>query len=113
MLECTLDNTKNKVTVKISGDMTVLSTGALYRKLLELSETADEVELELDDIENADMTFFQLLCSAHRSFVAKDKTFSVSGNKKTLYERKEFTGFIRHKGCSKDKLNDCVLVKEK
>lgn len=102
-----------KISLQVTGDMTVQHTGELHRKLLEFLERGKDVELKLGEIENADITFLQLLCSAHRTYLSKDKMLTVTGKRNELLEMKKLSGFVRHKGCSRDKFTNCILVKEK
>ncbi|MGE4319515.1 MAG: STAS domain-containing protein [Deferribacterales bacterium] len=104
---------QEKVVIKVEGDMTVQHTGELHRILLAYLEQNKDVEIEFGDIEDADMTFMQLLCSAHRTFNAKDRHLTVSGKKNDLLNMKKLAGFVRHRGCSRDKFMNCILVKEK
>ena len=114
MFKCTRENgAENKVTLKISGDVTIHNSGEMHRLLLELLDTADSVELALTEMGDVDMSFFQLLCSAHRTFTLKDKLLCVTGDMNSLLDENNFSGYARIKGCSNDKFKNCVLVKEK
>lgn len=113
MYECVCDKDTDTTVVKVSGDMTVLNVADLYAKLNELAGCTGGVTVELSGLGDVDMTFFQLLCSAHRTFTAQDRQFCVTGDRAALFNNREYTGFIRHKGCSRDRFNNCVLVKEK
>ena len=105
--------TDGRVVIRVSGALTVSNVVELHSKLRELLNTADAVEMEIGETRDADLTFLQLLCSAHRAFVARNKRFTVTGLKNDLLSRENFSGFTRERGCTRDKWSDCALMKEK
>jgi hypothetical protein len=99
--------------VAISGIITIGNIVELHTQLRDILNTAEAVDIEVGIIEDADLTFLQLLCSAHRAFLSRNKQFNVTGLKNELLSRENFAGFIREKGCTRDKFHNCALVKEK
>ncbi|MGE4319343.1 MAG: STAS domain-containing protein [Deferribacterales bacterium] len=102
-----------KVIITVSGSLTVDHIVDLHTKLRDIIDTAETVDMEIGQVEEADLTFLQLLCSAHKSFLERNKRFNVTGMKNELLSREGFAGFIRERGCTKDKSGNCALVKEK
>lgn len=110
MIVC--EEQEDKVTLRLSGDMTVQTMPELHEKMIEILEMKKNVEVVFAGIEDADISFLQMMCAAHRSFYEIDRLLTVSGDKNGLLEMKKASGFIRHQGCSRDKCKNCVLVKE-
>jgi len=102
-----------KTVMRVSGELTVGNVVELHSRLRDLLNSADVVEMEIGETIDADLTFLQLLCSAHRAFIGRNKRFTVTGLKNELLSRENFAGFIRERGCTRDKTNDCALMKEK
>ncbi|MCD8554473.1 STAS domain-containing protein [Seleniivibrio sp.] len=96
----------------LSGDITVQHASELCSLLKEAVNEEMDTALNVSGIEDVDMTFFQLMCSAHRSFTAKGKQFILSTGKNGLLKKGAATGFVRHKGCSRDKFGTCTMVME-
>ncbi|MGE4267289.1 MAG: STAS domain-containing protein [Deferribacterales bacterium] len=102
-----------KTVIDISGNLTVSYVVELHSHLREALQESDAVEIRIGKVDNADLTLLQLLCSAHRAALSKDKRFDVTGNKNELLSMDCFAGFTREKGCVIDKYNNCALVKER
>ena len=96
----------------LSGDMTVEHASELCSALKEVAEQHVDVEVQVGGIDNVDMTFFQLMCSAHRTFTANDRQFVLKQGKNSLLTKGAASGFVRHKGCSRDKFHTCAMVME-
>ena len=105
------ENTGNAV-MTLSGDMTVEHAAELCSALKEAAEQQLDVDVQVEEIESFDMTFFQLMCSAHRTFTANDRQFVLKQGKNSLLSKGAASGFIRHKGCSRDKFHTCTMVME-
>jgi hypothetical protein len=59
----------------------------------------------------ADLSFFQVLCSAHRTAITGKKTFSVERfQQDALMRVYRMTGFARLKGCALDKTGSCFFM---
>ncbi|XOB66149.1 lipid asymmetry maintenance protein MlaB [Deferribacteres bacterium DY0037] len=96
----------------LSGELTVMNTIPLHKKILEIFEDVDSLSISLEKISKIDMTFAQLLCASHKAYSHADKIFSIEGDCAALYSRTDDLGYTRHKGCGNDKNDDCVLVRK-
>jgi anti-anti-sigma regulatory factor len=65
--------------VVAGGQLTFSHAGSLHKTLLEAFAGARRVDLFLHDVHEADLTFLQLLCSAHRTAAAQGAVFTVGG----------------------------------
>ena len=61
------------------GRLTFSHAGRLRTDLLEAFAGAARVDLFLHDVQEADLTFVQLLCAAHRTAAARGAAFTVGG----------------------------------
>jgi len=65
--------------VTAGGRLTTSEAGRIHRALLEAFAGSRRVELALADVQEADLSFLQLLCAAHRSAASLQVAFSMSG----------------------------------
>lgn len=78
-MEITCERTAAGAVVTAGGRLTASQAGRLHRLLLEAFESDGRVELALRDVQEADLTFLQLMCAAHRAAVARGVAFHLSG----------------------------------
>ncbi len=80
----------------------------------DLDEAQGKVKNLMVDIEKAtdiDLTFLQLLCSAHRSAVSQNKTLTLSGKINPAMEKAiRENHYLRQTGCIPDKTNTCLWM---
>ena len=73
------ERTEDGAVVTAGGRLTASQAARLRQHLLEAFERAGRVELSLHDVQEADLSFLQLLCAAHRTAAARGVTFLLSG----------------------------------
>ncbi len=78
-MQVTCERTDNGATVTVGGRLTTSQAGRLHHLLLEAFAAAGRVELLLRDVLEADLSFLQLLCAAHRTAAARGVVFLLSG----------------------------------
>ena len=61
------------------GRLTLSRVARLHQELLDAFAASGRVDLFLHDVEEADLTFLQLICAAHRTAVARGVEFTVGG----------------------------------
>jgi ABC-type transporter Mla MlaB component len=99
----------NKETITVSGDLTVSHAREMRALLLEAIQSAGEIAVILDHITEVDVTFPQLLCSAHRTAAAMQKRLSVNGvSEMPLSGLLQNQGFYRQVGCSEASGIECL-----
>jgi anti-anti-sigma regulatory factor len=85
-------------TISLDGDLTIANAGTIRERLLEGFSGTGDVRLLFAETAGADLSCIQLLCSAHRTFLAASKRL-VSGGpipdavKKVLEEAGFYAGF--------------------
>lgn len=113
MIKMTVENTGDKsARLNISGSITVGNISSLYKKITELLGELDKLEINIGKDSEIDLTFMQVICSAHRTFQSEGKNIFISGDKENLYAHTDAMGYTRHKGCIHDTDNSCVFTKE-
>jgi anti-anti-sigma regulatory factor len=95
--------------VAIIGTMTIDRVGELRLGLQKAFSHGKPVELSLAGVTDVDLTGLQLLCSSHRTSIAREVAFSVIGaDADTFAAVADLAGMARHAGCAAG----CVWVKE-
>jgi anti-anti-sigma regulatory factor len=103
--------TGNKGVVTLDGDVTLPQAEELRRVLIKALVDADEVALDMEKVQNVDLSCLQLLCSAHRSASRFTKKLFFSGSPpKALKDAVEAAGFSRVTGCRLDCDKSCLWV---
>jgi anti-anti-sigma regulatory factor len=99
--------------VSLSGAMTIENIGELKSGLLKAFSFGKDVQLSLKGVTEVDLTGLQLLCSAHRTSIARELHFSVTGAAgEVVSSVADLTGMMRHAGCASDINGTCVWKKK-
>jgi len=95
----------------VSGALTVKHAKALKAALLETVRNAPKVELEVENIGDLDVTFAQVVCSAHRMAADLNKQMTITGLEQEQFSRMlgRF-GFFRHIGCHESTRKTCLWL---
>lgn len=103
----------NKRVITFEGDLTLQNAEKMKKALLKSLETAGQVTLKLDRVTSLDLSCLQLLCSAHRTAVRKNRPITLSISCPELFQRfVREAGFIRHIGCEMDHKKSCLWICE-
>ena len=88
------------IRLTVSGELTIETVAELREALLLLLESGTPLLLDLDGVASIDFFGLQLLCSAHRTSVAKKTLLTWAGSNPALIaETARTIGFSRHCGC--------------
>ncbi|MGE4560369.1 MAG: STAS domain-containing protein [Desulfobulbus sp.] len=90
------------VILHLGGDLDIETAADLREALLEgFAGPQTEVRIDGNDLASIDFFGLQLLCSAHRTALAKNKTLTwMNGRPSQLSDAMRVTGFTRHCGCA-------------
>jgi anti-anti-sigma regulatory factor len=100
-------------TISLSGELTILNITTLKEKLLAAFLEEESVVISLDSSSNIDFTFFQLMCSACRSFTSVGKSFCMNMKGDLPITLKTLClGFARHTTCTHGKCSNCLWTTE-
>lgn len=67
MVEVNMDAATGTARVTCAGECTIQSVGELHSRLLEVMGQCTRLELDVGDVERADLAFLQVLLAAHMS----------------------------------------------
>ena len=103
--------TGDKGVVTFSNDLTLPHAEELKAAFLKALVETDDVAIVFENVQEVDLSFLQLLCSAHRSAVRLKKTVKFSAAlPKVFTEAAEAAGFARLKGCKLDCDKSCLWM---
>jgi len=99
---------KNGV-VRFSGDLNIQRAGELRGTLLEALERSEAVSLEFGECAKVDLSFVQMLCSAHRTAAKLHKLLRLNGSlPEGFLKAVQDTGYSRTSGCTFDRDGTCL-----
>ncbi len=86
--------------VLIEGALKVENAAEIKAKFLDMIDKEDRVIITIGEASEADLSFFQIICSAHRTAVRMNKSFMVGPRRPAAFMQSYAdAGFIREKGC--------------
>jgi ABC-type transporter Mla MlaB component len=103
------EKTKKPLTLVISGDATVGAARKLKAELGKALRAAANLHVELEQISRIDVSFLQLLCSAHRTAADGGKVLTIVGvEREPVAGLLRQAGFLRHIGCHESTRRSCL-----
>ena len=112
MIDIATEHTQGQEAVTISGSLTVEHAAEIKSALQDaLKKKSRSVVLTLGPVTKADLTFFQVICSAHKTATTAGKSFSVEKfQQEPLVRAHRDMGFTRRIGCALDSTKSCVFM---
>jgi len=102
-------NKNGREVLTVSGALTVKHAKALKAALLKAVQNAPAVEVDVDTVVDIDVTFAQLVCSAHRMAADLNKQMTITGiEQERLSLMLGRFGFFRHIGCNDSTMKSCL-----
>jgi anti-anti-sigma regulatory factor len=104
-------NKNGREVLIVGGALTVKHAKALRTALLETVRNAPAIEVDVENIDDVDISFAQLLCSAHRMAADMNKQMTITG-----LEQERFSqllgrlGLFRHIGCNESTRKSCLWL---
>jgi anti-anti-sigma regulatory factor len=113
MADFKIEHSDKKKILTINGSVTIKNVGALKKVLIDMIDQTDNLIINIAEISDVDITFLQLLCSAHKTLLRNNKSLTISEScpesfRKTINK----SGYSQHKGCGLDKNNSCLWLKK-
>ena len=97
--------------LSLAGSLTIENASELRKKLIAALIREDALKVSVDADAAVDLSFLQLLCSAHRTASKLGKSFTLghaaSGNFLTAVES---AGYFRKRGCARDREETCLWI---
>ncbi|UFS71326.1 STAS domain-containing protein [Geomonas sp. RF6] len=89
--------------ITVQGPVTIAEAARFKEVLVEALGAADEVVVDLRGVTGMDLTSLQLLCAAHGSALAAQKSLTVAPAGNEVYVKVvEEAGFQCHVGCQRE-----------
>ena len=100
-----------KMEVNLEGNLSIERSEELRQFFLGRFKDSDPLVLNLDGVESVHVSCLQILCSAHRSFWALDRSLTLKGKIPKGFKRGlEEAGFDRERGCPLDRSQTCLFA---
>jgi len=102
---------KEEITLVLDSKLTIEKAGELKNKLLKTIESANNIKLDISNINEIDLSGIQLLCSAHRTCNNLNKKLSLTGKKNDIFNNTtKSAGYIFEHGCHWDENKTCLWI---
>lgn len=97
--------------LSFEGELNIDYIDAIKNALMEALSQKKRITLSFEDAEAVDISFFQILCSFHKSAELKGIRFSVSLRIPEFIKKSAVVfGFSRHMTCANGKINSCFWL---
>ena len=97
--------------LSLAGSLTIENASELRKKLIAALIKEDALKVCMDADAEVDISFLQLLCSAHRTASKLGKSFTLgctaSGN---FLNAVEGAGYFRKRGCAREREETCLWI---
>ena len=98
---------------ELNGDLNLLALPWIREVFWKGLSEVDELHIVFGDVSIVDLSFLQLLCSAHRTYEEKGKKLTLPRElPPTVMDMIKRSGFSRVKGCPHDRNNTCLWLRE-
>jgi anti-anti-sigma regulatory factor len=109
-MDTQLDCSDNGV-MRLAGELTIQYAGRLKEMLLKAIAEVKELSLDLEGVTETDVACLQVLCSAHKTFLASNKGLKTIGRVSASFKRAvDDSGYRRKTGCHSDPNRNCLWV---
>ncbi len=109
-----MDNTSQSASdaqarFEINGTCGIEEAARIRTILAESLSQADKATLDLSKATDADLSFLQLLCAAHKSAVRRGKTLTITGTvPEDIRQRVKEAGMTGNTSCGSDLSKSCL-----
>ena len=98
--------------VTFTGDLSVHRAREVKETLLAALKTGKQLVLEFTDYKRADLSFIQLLCSAHRTCALSGMPLKLGASTPDMFLKTvDEAGFLREKCCVFSKDKTCLWLR--
>lgn len=98
----------------LEGELTLGRIRQLHEELMSSLKRVKHLDVNIAGAVETDLSFLQLLCSAHQTAVKMGKTLSLASDlPEILLQTMESNGYSRHRGCSLDIDKTCLWTGKK
>jgi anti-anti-sigma regulatory factor len=109
MITTRFDQAGKAGVLTLNGELTLKHADEMRTALIKAIINADQVTLNIEKADKADLACLQLLCSAHRTCMRLNKRMALSGALPDILNRAAVeAGFARCVGCDLDRQKSCL-----
>lgn len=109
-MDCSKEQSETK-TLALDGDCTLDRVLELKDVLLEALKDGASLKLDLREVASADLSFLQLLCSAHRAALKHGQELTFGPLPSAAFtDAVECAGFCRAMGCQDAPNSECLFM---
>ena len=96
----------------LEGELNLCRIRQLHEELRSSMENVRKLDVDISGVVEADLSFLQLLCSAHRTAVKTGKTLNLMNDiPEAVRQAMEANGYSRQNSCSLDIGKTCLWTK--
>jgi anti-anti-sigma regulatory factor len=98
--------------INLGEDLSIAHAGKLGQIILEALNAGGQIVISCSECANMDLSFLQLLCSAHRTALKSTSTLKLSDTlKEQLLRKAGEAGYFRETACSSDNTHECFWMR--
>ena len=98
--------------IHFTGDMTIEGANEAKAVVAAALTKSKSILIDVDQVRDADLSFFQIICSAHRTARKKNKGMELMGAvQERLKQTLRATGFYKVCTCGQSTHQDCLWAK--
>ena len=97
----------------LAGELTLEHIRQLHEELRSSMENVRELDMDISGVVETDLSFLQLLCSAHRTAVKTGKTLNLINDiPEVVRQAMEDNGYSGQSSCSLDAGQTCLWMRK-
>ncbi|MEI7811840.1 MAG: hypothetical protein WCJ01_05370 [Ignavibacteria bacterium] len=85
-MNLTIDETEKKGILALDGSLTIIRATEIKNSLIDAMKKVQSLEVDISGAEDFDLSFLQLLYSAHKTSLGVKKNFSISAGYPEVFE---------------------------
>ena len=110
-MKCKVEDLGDLARVVLQGEVTIQTIAPLKETLLQCLSDKQRIIVDVDEVTRADLSFLQLLCSAHKQATLMGKGLAFGGTRKDVITSLiRECGYARRQGCPHDATHTCLWV---
>ena len=113
MADIKREKAADKDVLVLGGELTVTHISSVKNELQDVLRSSSSVQVRMENVQDLDVAFLQLLCAAHRTAADENKSLTIGGDMEKFRALLKRSGFQRHIGCRENSRYPCLWLCEK
>ncbi|MFO7568421.1 MAG: STAS domain-containing protein [Smithellaceae bacterium] len=110
-MELIIDKKTKSGRLTLTDDLSISRATSLREAIEQALKKVKHLTVDIGQARGVDLSFLQLLCSAHRSATVMNKSMTLAGkSNEALQKAVDENGYGRTSGCVLDKTSTCLWV---